>query len=916
MTTPLLTTKLYIPPPRPNLVPRPRLIQRLDQGLKLGHRLTLVSAPAGFGKTTLITEWVCNLTREVAWLSLDEGDNDPVQFLTYLILALQQVDGSIGQAAQQMLGSSGFAKAGPSPTQSLVTSLINDVTTADVPFALVLDDYHLVTEPAVHQALEFLLSHQPPLLHLAISTRQDPPLPLHQLRARSQVTELRERDLRFSAEEAAAFLNQTMGLHLSAEAVETLETRTEGWITGLQLAALALQESPGDVLTFIDAFTGDDRYVMDYLVTEVLQRQPEAMREFLRQTAILDRLTAPLCDAVVKIKDWSLEGSKPRMAGLRSLISRPQSQTFLEYLEQANLFIVPLDNRRQWYRYHRLFAEFLHTTLDEEEQQVLHRRAARWYEEQGLMGQSIQHALAYATASQDWKDAETLIRQAAEETIHRGGILTVGGWLEALPEASVRADAELAIYQGWVLALNGELSRAGDSVQAAKECLSQAEASDSDQGKLLTLHSFIAVFGRQAYDEAIELAAEALQLLDEDQTYWRVMALWAMAESQERTRNVTEAISTLREARRTGRLLDGQLFFAPAELFLATTLQLHGQRREAVTVCEEAIEWYTDDAGRTSPVAGMIYSRLGMLHHEANQLDQAEEYLARGTALSEQLAMDSPIMYSLSFAAPTLHAQGKTDAALEALQKAHQHGTQSGLADAEWCLALEANIRLQQGDVPFVVRWAESQNLSLDDTPHYLRIEQQLVYARLLLCQGHVDDVAHWLVCLEQFLQERGLIRWLLTVRILQALAAGQAGDQSAAHEFTHQALEIAAPEDYYRAFLDEDERILALVRDVRRVAPAFVDQLLAYAEPMKAPHATEKMVAVPPVPQPLIEPLTERELEVLGLIAAGLSNREVAQELVIAVGTVKRHLNNIYGKLDVHSRTQAAARARDLGLL
>jgi LuxR family maltose regulon positive regulatory protein len=547
---------------------------------------------------------------------------------------------------------------------------------------------------------------------------------------------------------------------------------------------------------------------------------------------------------------------------------------------------------------------------------VLHRRAARWYEEQGLMSQAIRHALAYAAASQDWKDAKALIRRAAEETIHRGGILTVGGWLDALPDASVRADAELATYQGWVLALDGELSKASEYVQATTESLSQSEASDSDRGKLLTLNSFIAVFGRQAYDEAIELAAEALQLLEEDLAYWRVMALWAMAESQERTRNVTEAIATLREARRTGRLLDGQLFFAPAELFLATTLQLHGQRREAVTVCEEAIEWYTDDAGRTSPVAGMVYSRLGMLRHEANQLDQAEEYLAQGTALSEQLAMDSPIMYSLSFAAPTLHAQGKTDAALEALQKAYQHGAQSGLADAEWCLALEANIRLQQGDVPFVVRWAESAGLSLDDTPHYLRIEQQLVYARLLLRRGRVEDAKRWLSRLEQFLQERGLIRWLLTVRILQALAADKAGDQSAAHEFACQALEIAAPEDYYRAFLDEDECILTLVQEVRHAAPAFVDQLFTYAKPAKTPDSTQKMVTAPPTAQPLVEPLSGRELEVLGLIAAGLSNREIAQELVIAVGTVKRHLNNIYGKLNVHSRTQAVARARDLGLL
>jgi len=913
MSVPLLTTKLYIPPPRPNLVPRPRLLRDLDEGLRLGHRLTLVSAPAGFGKTTLVAEWICSLAREAAWLAVDEEDDDPRRFFTYLIAALRQIDAKIGRAARGLLSA-----PQPPPVESLVALILNDLLASSEAFVLVLDDYHLIQATQIHDALAFLLEHQPPAMHLALVTRQDPPLPLARLRGRGQVTEIREQDLRFTPEEASTFLSQTMGLALAPEAAQALEARTEGWITGLQLAALALQENPSPARTrsFVAGFTGDDRYVTDYLIAEVLQRQPAAMREFLRQTAVLDRLTAPLCDAVVKIKDWSLEGSRQVLPGLLSLGSRPQSQAFLDHLDQANLFIVPLDNRRQWYRYHRLFAEFLRTALDREEEKPLHQRAMRWYEGQGMMSQAIHHALAYASITEDWSDAQRLIRLAAEETVHKGDLLALGNWLDILPEASVRADGMLALYHAWVLALQGDLSQAAEYARSAELCLQQAIAPAAERGKLLTLRSFVTVFGLQDYESALDLAAGALELLSEDQVYWRVMALWAMAESQERTRNVTEAIATLREARRTGRLLDGQLFFAPAELFLATTLQLHGQRREAVAVCQEAIEWYTDEVGRTSPVAGMIFSRLGMLHHEADQLDLAWDCLERGLALSQQLAMDSPIMYSLSFAAPTLYALGKADEALAALQRAYEHGAQSGLADAEWCRAVEADIHLKMGDQAAVQRWATTAGMAPDEEPHYLRMDQYLVYARLLLAQGQLAEVRAWLGSLAAFARERGLIRWLITIQILKALATHRAGDGPVARDYLAEAVQMAAPEDYVRAFFEEDPQVLDLLPNVRRVAPQFIDRLLDQAAPAAPSEPTQKIAAPRPAGQPLVEPLTARELEVLGLIAAGLSNREIAERLFIVVGTVKRHINNIYGKLQVRRRTEAVARARELGLL
>jgi LuxR family maltose regulon positive regulatory protein len=894
MATSLLTTKLYIPPSRPNLVPRPRLIERLDEGLGMSHRLTLISAPAGFGKTTLVTEWICGSAREVAWLSLDEEDNDPVRFLNYLIAALQQIDGRIGQTVHQILQSPQLP-----PPQSLITSLINDISSVAVALTLVLDDYHLVTSTSVHQLLDFLLENQPPLMHVVISTREDPPLPLLRLRARGQVTEIRGRGLRFTAAEAAAFLNQTMNLSLSPAAVQALEARTEGWIAGLQLAALALQEKQTDAGTFIAAFTGDDRHVMDYLIAEVLQRQSEKMRDFLRQTAILDRLAASLCAAVTGQKD---------------------SQAMLDQLEGANL-LLPLDHRREWYRYHRLFAESLRATLDQEEQKRLHQKAMHWYETHGFMHQAIQHALAYASAFRDpsapdgtsasgqaLEDAERLIQLAIEETMLGGGVFTVRAWLDALPDERVRANGKLAIYKGWVLTLTGESALAEDYIKAAETSLRQAEAPALELGKLLTLRSFITVLLYQDYEKAIELVTDALQTLPEDQSHWRVIALWAMAESLERTTNIAEAIAAFREARRTGLALDNQIFVATVEISLALALNNYGRRREAVALCEEAIKRYTDELGRPSPLAGLIFSRLGMLSYEADQLELAREHHEQALALNEQLGLEYDLTFSQGLAAPTLHVQGKTEAALAALQKARQIASQTGYVDADWFLALEVNIRLQQGDLPFALRWAETTGLSLDDTPQYLRMEQHLIYGRLLLAQDRLADARRWLARLERFTRERGLYRWLITTHVLQALTAERSRERAAARELLSRALEIAAPQDYFRAFLDEDRQIFTLLRDVQHVAPSFVRQLLDYAE------VSEPRQDIPT--QPLVEPLSERELEVLRLIAAGLSNAEIAQELVITVGTVKRHINHIYGKLDVRSRTQAIAKARELRLL
>jgi LuxR family maltose regulon positive regulatory protein len=923
----LMVTKLYIPPSRPNLVARPRLLAQLDEGLNAGRRLALLSAPAGFGKTTLITEWVCATAREIAWLSLDEGDNNPLHFLAYLIAALQQADGRIGRSVQSLLQPAGLTQTNATSFQRLIAPLIADIAAAGTPLVLVLDDYHFITNDAVHDITRYLLENQPPIMHTVINTREDPPLPLPRLRARNHIVELRERDLRFTVEEAAAFLSQTMRLTLSPQIVEALETRTEGWIAGLQLAALALQDMAtrqgglADTRTFIAAFSGDNRYVLDYLVAEVLQRQPPAIRNFLRQTVILDRLTGPLCDAVT---------------------GRADSQAMLERLDAANLFLIPLDHRREWYRYHRLFAETLRPTLPAAKAGRLHQRAALWYESQGEMQPAIQHALSGVAISGDadlLHDAERLIRQAAEPTLHSGGVAAVRAWLDALPDARVRADSTLASDKGWILALTGDVEPAEAYADAAETVLRQAypdafpEATDkrprpgkipaADLGKLWLLRGYIAL-GRRDYPRATELIDGALHLLKKEHPHWRILGLWGMAEAQERTGDIAKAIATLREASKIGQAGDiaseNQVFAVVVEMSLAAALNSHGKRREAVALCAQAIERYTDAAGHPSPLAGLIFTRMAMLHYEANQLEAARHYHEKGLALSEPFAIGSLLMFAFGIAAPILYACGETEAALDAVQRARRFASQEALTDAHWLAATEADLRLRQGDVEFVAQWAEAADLSPDDAPQYLRIEEHLVYARLLIAQGRLAEAQQWLARLERFTQERNLGRWLISVYVLQALTEELSGYHPTALERLTRAVKLAAPQDYVRAFLDEDARVLVLLPEVRRTGAAFVEQVLAAGgavgdRPQRASSNALARDHNPALPA-LVEPLSDRELEVLRMLALGASNKEIAAKLFIATGTVKQHLKSIYGKLDVHNRTEATHRAGELGIL
>jgi LuxR family maltose regulon positive regulatory protein len=896
MTIPLLTTKLYVPHVRPDLVSRPRLVEWLDDGLRAGRKLTLIAAPAGFGKTTLATEWLYSKdmsvsSRSIAWLSLDEGDNDPTRFFTYLIAALRQIDAGVGQATQSLLGSPQMP-----PTESLATTLVNDIAAISAHFVLVLDDYQLIHNPLIHDALTFILDHQPPQMHLLIATRTDPPLSLPRLRVRGQMTEIRADDLRFTEGEAATFLNRALRLPLDAEKITTLETRTEGWIAGLQLAVLSMQ-SKQNVDSFVEAFSGSNRHVIDYLAEEVLAQQPEAMRDFLCQTSILDRFCAPLCDAV-------------RKTGV-------DSQTILEHLERQNLFLVPLDDRREWYRYHRLFADFLRTELVPEQSAPLHLRAAHWFETHDLLPEAVNHVLVHASTTGDTDEAVRIVTLAGSRALSEGALVTLLGWLDALPDEVVRTNGWLVSFKAWCLLMTGQSEVAISYIQAAEATL-EPGSSPVDRGRVLSLRCAVS-----DAENVLCLAPQALALIGDADPLSRTGALFILGDAQDAVGDVVGATETFREAYHLAQKHGHQVIAAVALAHLAVSVNYHGQRREALTICQRGIEQYADTRGNPLPVAGLLYVVLGELAYEANDLEGAHQYLQTGLELGQQSATTLVILYSLEALAQVQYAMGYGQEALATIQEAQTLAAQAG--EFEWRgagAAIEAHLRLRRGDMQAARRWAESIGLPLADSLDQTRKYEYTNYVRILLALERTSEAQNLLARLERVAQEDGRHRHLLTIHIQQALVEHMLRNKTKALEYLERALHLAAPEGYVRAFLDDDPAVAELLVEAKHVAPRFVDKLLAafsvreYGSMGETPPHSHTLIPPHSDIPALIEVLSDRELEVLHLLATDLSAPEIAEELFVAVSTVRSHIKHIYGKLDAHGRYEAVERAKTLGLL
>lgn len=893
---PLLATKLYIPRPRTPLVQRPHLIKRLQQAAT--HPLTLLAAPAGFGKTTLLSTWIEHASFSAAWVSLDRADNDLTRFWWYTLTALDQAVPTCGASALELLQS-----PQPPAMERLLITVINTLAALAQEVVLVWDDYHLITVPAIHDSVAFLLEHLPPQLHLIIATRADPPLPLARLRTRGELIELRSADLRFLSEETATFLTRLSGLTLSAEDITALETQTEGWIAGLQLAALSLQGRE-DIQGFIMDFTGNHRYVVDYLVEEVVVHQPESVQTFLLQTAVLERMTGSLCEAVT---------------------GQAESQVMLERLEQANLFLVPLDDERHWYRYHHLFADVLRHRLQQQMPDripELHRRASIWYEQHGLHAEAVSHALS----ATDFDRAARLVeRDAAALIWKRGELSTLLGWLEALPEQAMRAYPHLLIDHAWALLWSGQAAALEAQLRDIKQMLADPLETQpdihpsADRAMLGEVAAIQAELARQRGDTsgAIELAREGLARIPEDASWPRSIVTGLLGGAYRLRGDLAAARraynETVHVSQASGNV--AVTLFALGELVQVHVMQ--GALHQAARTYQQALDLAAQRPAPTAPALGVAMVSMGEVLRQWNDLDGAERLLLQGIAFCQQRGgmAEYALNGCLSLARVFL-ARGQGDEVLRMTEQAEQIGRDSHFAAR--VAALQARWWLAQEKRNAAIRWAATlqHELMASDEFVYDHLDTSLVLARLHIAQGRSDEALQLLERLLPTAASAGLTGQMIEIQALEAIAFQAQAKPPQALIMLTQALERAEPEGYVRVFVDEGEpmRVLLLQAASRGVAADYASTLLAAFGAAAGAGAAPQIAA--PMGTPLIDPLSEREQELLRLIASGLSPQEIADELIIAVGTVRNHIKHIYGKLDAHNRLQAVERARALHLL
>jgi LuxR family maltose regulon positive regulatory protein len=891
---PLLATKLYIPPRRPGMVPRQRLVARLDEALRRQHRLTLVSAKAGTGKTTLVSEWLHQQERPAQWISLDSSDNDPHRLLSYLLAAFGQL--GIESAASQLT----------SP-EALVAELINDLARCAISFHLVLDDYHVIQNDWVHQAIGFLVEHQPPEMHLVLITRADPPLPLARLRGRGQITEIRDRDLRFTAEEAARFL-QVMGLDLPAEAVFTLEQQTEGWIVGLQMAAISMRgrKRDGDLAAFFEAFGGTNRYVLDYLTEEVLNQQPPAIQDFLIETSILSRMCAELCDAV-------------RFGETESLGSSGEgrdSQAILAHLDRSNLFLTPLDDERRWYRYHHLFADLVNSTLKQrqsaEQVRELHHRASRWHQ----AGGSLEEAMIHAMAAQDFERAASMIDENLVSMLSRSEAPVLLGWIEKLPEAIVRGRPWLDIYRAYTLALSGRPDEAEPLLEAVERRIERdAPQAAEYMGTIAAIRSYTAnLWGNT--DRVMELVDLAERQLPEEQLVARGMASYALAVTHWANDDMDRAIQASLRMFEIGKRLDRLLIAVTALCDVASAKKVQGQLRQSQDYYDRAHRWLVERNGLDSRVRCIYEVGWADSLLQWNELDAAYEHATAGIEYCQRFDAPSEMTWGYVTLMRVLQAWGDSEGALDALYDAEQvlqaHRVRQALR-----VELETkrvSLWLEVGDIETARRWAACCNGGSE--------REQIALARLRLAEGRASDALHLLERQRALAEASGRNGRLIEILGVQALALKAEDRPQEASAVVLRAISLGRPEGYVRVFLDLGWPLYELLERSTAGTPIgsdYVQDLLdAFRQERRARQSrlAEKTPLTTTRTRAMADPLTERELEVLQLLAEGLSNKEIAGRLVVAPSTVKQHLKNIYGKLEVHSRTQAVARGQELALL
>ena len=912
--SPLLETKLYVPRWRSGLVARARLVERLDQGTE--RKLTLVSGPAGCGKTTVLAEWVAATPaseRPAAWVSLDQSDNDPAIFWAYFIAALQTMQSGVGESALSLLHS-----PQPPPIESVLTTLINEINAIQDDFALILDDYHIIDAQPVHDGIIFLLDHLPQQMHLIIASRSDPPLPLARLRGRGESTELRASDLRFTPGEAAAFLNEVMGLDLSAADVAALETRTEGWIAGLQLAALSMQGRE-DVPRFIRAFAGDDRYIVDYLVEEVLQRQPDGVRSFLLQTSILDRLSGPLCDAVT---------------------GREDGRGMLEALERGNLFVVPLDDKRQWYRYHHLFADVLRAhSMEEQPDRVptLHRRAAAWFEERGMAAEAIEQA----RAAGDHEMVARLLVANFEEFELIGHYASISSWSASLPDEMVQKRPRLALIHA-AAAFATE-----DNNQAARRLTSWAEdaisviedgggfdPSDDVDGTVVGFEGLEALKGevlalklilsarKLSPEEVTRISSQALELLPPDKHRVRGMIHVTSAGIQMDLGDMKSALPNLERAVDEARRAQNPSILASVLAYRGQVSVAMGRLEDGRRSFEDVLSVGRSDSAEANWMMSGPHTWLAEVLLERADLAGATDHAAKALAALSKSPMRRFVLYGHATAAQVLLAAGDTKAAIEQLEEAQAFVR--GSRDSRFSSFLSSvmlKIYCWSGDLEAAADVVREQDLSPCAAVDYKNEEEMTAYARYLVARGDHGGAVQVLSRVLPVVRDGGRVQHEIHALVLQALAYELLGERALALESLGRATMLGEPGRFNRTFTGESPVVTGLiealadaVRRGRGPAEAGSPSYLTYL--LREVGVKPETTSVQAEAAGLAEPLTIREVEILRLISGGMRNQEIADHLFISLSTVKRHIANSYGKLDVSHRTEAVARANELNLL
>ena len=908
----LLATKLYIPKLRNDFVPRlqlrPDLFDNLNAGLDC--KLTLLSAPAGFGKTTLVAEWLQKNSIDnwqfsfgdcrYSWLSLDKADEDPIRFLTYFIASMQNVESGFGEAALAWLKSTN-----QSPSEAVWTVVINEIASLAGEVVLILDDFHLITGPEIHDSLTFLLDNQPPHFHLFLITRADPPWPLARLRSQFDLNEIRIGELRFTVEETAVFLNQIMQLNLSLNQLRTLDQQTEGWVAGLQMAALSMK-GQSNAAEFINAFAGSHRYILDYLVEEVLEKQSDDIQDFLLKSSILSQLSAPLCQIVT---------------------GRADCQPLLAQLEQDNLFIISLDDERQWFRYHHLFADLLQNRLEQTYPELipkLHMLASDWYAQQGYLFDAVRHGLA----GNNVEYVANLVEGKALSMMGNGGLTTLLQWLGVLPEEVIESRPWLSVTYAWALVYTGQIDAVKRPLQYAEHALAQMNDENEDEqnhifGHIAAIQAYVAEL-KGDMQLAFEMAHKAQNLLPEDALMARGSAATVLGSALRWLGDFPGAIQAFSEASTILSEIGDNHISMFIQCGFARLFTLQGKLHKSMEIYQDMLISFTDDGqpGRhKTPHMGHAHTRISQIYLEWNQLDAAITNAEEGVVRSEQWGQADVLIYGYANLARAQHANGDVASAMASIHKAKTIAEGMSPWFENYASAWETRLRIAEGDLTAALRWVEENGFSVNDRISYRNEPVYYTVARVLVAQAManpeeslLNEANSLLDQLWTLVETAGMTLRMIDLLLLQSLCYQMLGKNEFALQLLNRALKLAEPERYQYSFVELGKplRHLLLQLDGKRLQSDFVRELLASIDGGRWDVDQETAV----YPSPLLDPLSPRELDVLRLLNTNLTSTEIANELFVAPSTVRTHVKSIYSKLNVHRRVDAVQQAKALNLI